>query len=133
MNSLDKIITEILADNYDEEFDPYDDEYLLEDYPCRLFYHEKYNEEFLNKLDKTNLVFTTDTIEQMLKYYEDNFDNEIIEAVEKNDLILLATLYAGYASKRLYTELIELNEEEETKLKKILENFNLEDYKVSTL
>ena len=107
MNSLDKIITEILADNYDEEFDPYDDEYLLEDYPCHLFYHEKYNKEFLNKLDKNNLVFTTDTIEQMLKYYEDNFDNEITEAVEKNDLILLATLYAGYASKRLYTELKE--------------------------
>jgi len=106
---LNKIIKEILTDNYDEEFDPYDDEYLLEDYPCSLFYHERYNKEFLNKLDNTNLDFTADMIKQMLKYYKDNFDDDIIDAIRTNDLILLAKLYAGYATKRLYIELKEKN------------------------
>ena len=111
---LDKIIKEILTDNYNEEFDPYDDEYLLEDYPCSLFYHERYNKEFLNKLDNPikqmlKLDFTTDTIKQMLKYYKDNFDDDIIDAMRTNDLILLAMFYAGYATKRLYIELKEEN------------------------
>ena len=104
--SLDKIIKEILMDNYHEEFDPYDDEYLLEDYPCSLFYYERYNKEFLNKLDKTSLDFTRDTIKQMLKYY-DGMEDDIIDAMRTNDLILLAKLYAGYATKRLYIELKE--------------------------
>jgi hypothetical protein len=119
MNSLDKIITDILQDNYDDEFDPYDDEYLLEDYPCKLFYHERYNQEFLNKLLPINLVFKKKTIKKMLDYYEDNFDDDIIEAVKNNDLKLLAMLYACYATKRFYIEI-----KEDLKVaKKIFENF----------
>ena len=127
MSSLDKIITEILSDNYDEEFDPYDDEYLLEDWPCRLFCHERYNQEFLNKLIPINLVFKKKTIKKMLDYY-DGMEYIITEAVKNNDLIELAMLYACYATKRLYIEI-----KEDLKVaRKILENFNLENYKVTT-
>jgi hypothetical protein len=105
--ALDKIIKEILINNYDEKFDANDDEYLLEDYPCSLFYHERSNQEFLRRLEKTDLVFPKDTIEEMLKYYEDNFEEEISEAVENNDLIFLATLYACFATKKIYIELKE--------------------------
>ena len=105
--ALDKIIKEILTESYDKEFDPYENEYLIEDYPCCLFYHERYNEKFLEKLDKTELVFSKDTIEEMLIYYEDNFEEEIAEAVENNDLTLLAELYGCFAAKRIYIELKE--------------------------
>ena len=102
MEALNKIIIEILEDNFDDEFDPYDDEYLLEDYPCKLFYHEKYNQEFLNKLLTIDLDFTRKTIKKLIKYYEDNFDDDIIEAVKNNDFITLSIFYACYTTKRLY-------------------------------
>ena len=64
----------------------------------------------------------------MIKYYEDNFDDDIIEAVKNNDFITLAVFYAGYAIKKLYIAI----KEDHKVAKKFIENFNLEDYKIST-
>ena len=93
---LDNLITKIILENYDNDYDPYDKTDLdyFSEFPLNLFYE---NQEFLNKINTSNieLNFDRQMINRTVRYFKDTLEIDFVfDAIREGNLSELSIYYA---------------------------------------
>ena len=93
---LDNLITKVIMENYDNDYDPYDKTDLdyFSEFPLNLFYE---NQDFLNKINSSNIELNFDRkmIIRTVRYFKDTLEIDFVfDAIRWGNLPELAVFYA---------------------------------------
>ena len=94
--ALDKLITKIIMENYDNDYDPYytGDPDFYSEFPLKLFYE---NQDFLNKINSSNIELNFDRkmINRIVKFFKDTPEEDFVfDAIRTGNLSELSIYYA---------------------------------------
>ena len=93
--ALDKLITKIIMENYDNDYDPYlnnGDPDFYSEFPLKLFYE---NQDFLNQLSNIGLFFDRKMTNRIIRFFKGCFEeDEVFEAIRNGNLTELSVFYA---------------------------------------
>lgn len=93
--ALDRVITKIILENYDNDYDPYLDNGnhdFYTEFPLNLFYK---NQDFLNQLSNIGLFFDKKMLNTIIRYFEGCFEkDEVVHAIRTGNLKQLSIFYA---------------------------------------
>ena len=100
---LDNLITKIILENYDNDYDPYDKTDLdyFSEFPLNLFYE---NQEFLDKINRSNMELNFDRkmINRTVRYFKDTLEIDFVfDAIRWGNLPELAVFYACSVANKI--------------------------------